>query len=84
MKYSQNHGARANETPQRPQPIYVFCCHVLCVWRVRFVGLSVFGGTMKRVLYILPYALIALAVVIVVVYLNNEAAQMTAGAYYDR
>jgi hypothetical protein len=39
---------------------------------------------MKRVLSLLPYALIALAVVIVVIYLNNEAAQMTAGTYYDR
>lgn len=31
---------------------------------------------MKRVLFILPYLLIAFAVVIVVLYLNNEAAKL--------
>lgn len=39
---------------------------------------------MKRVLFILPYLLIAIGTAIIVVYLNNEAAQVTAGAYYDR
>lgn len=38
---------------------------------------------MKRVLIVLPYLLIAFAVVIIVLYLNNEAANLTMGGYYD-